>query len=93
LLFKSGMDVAHYIEQIIDEFRSEYNIKPAGVLLGPPEYRMLCQYAKTSSKYSVLQSCFVAGMLTSYLDFPIYVKEISGVELIISPDFAWKMRV
>ena len=75
-------DVAYLIEIMIETYYQDSGRKPAGIILGPPQYRDLCQ--QMSHKIGFLKEAAVDGApLTEYKGFPIFVKELPGIDLVI----------
>ncbi len=73
------------IEVMIETYQQESGGKrPAGLLLGPSEYRELCNQAKRSPDYLKEASVGNEAMVTEYKGFPVYVKELPGIELMIN---------
>lgn len=76
------MRVVETIEILLDDYRTDTGKKPAGILVGPQEYVQLCDYV--IRKKSTLKNTLVFGTLvTEFLGYPVYVKELPGVELMI----------
>ena len=76
-------DVCFAIEVMIETFYQESGHKPAGILIGPPEYRELCNRVKQSAGY-LKQAQVEEALVTEYKGFPVYVKELPGLELMIT---------
>lgn len=75
-------NVTFTIEVMIETYQQDSGRKPAGILLGPAEYRELCSQVK--HKPDFLKQAAVDGVLvTEYKGFPVYVKELPGIELMI----------
>lgn len=77
------MRVVECIEIMLHEYRTESGgKKPAGILLGPQEYVQLCDYVMR--KKNTLKNTLVFGTLvTEFLGYPVYVKELPGLDLMI----------
>lgn len=76
-------DVAFLIEVMIESYHQESGKKPAGIILGPPQYRELCYKIKSQASY--LRDAHVDEvLLTEYKGFPVYVKELPGIDLMLS---------
>lgn len=75
--------VTETIELLIDEYRLETGRKPAGLLLGPLEYLDLCDYVARTQKAMKDASVF-GNFVTQFKGYPVYVKELPGIELMIS---------
>lgn len=75
-------DVALRIEVMIESYRQDSGHLPAGLILGPPEYRALCDRAKRSPDF-LRQSTVGEGLITEYKGFPVFVKEMPGIDLMI----------
>lgn len=75
-------DVAYLIEIMIETYYQDSGKKPAGIVLGPPQYRELCD--QMSKRIESLKETAVEGApLTDYKGFPVFVKELPGIDLII----------
>lgn len=79
-------NVAFKIEVLIETFQQDSDgKKPAGIVVGPREYRELCYLAQKAPGY--LRDAQVQGelpLITEYKGFPLYVKEMPGIDLMIS---------
>lgn len=78
-------DVTFKIEVMIETFYQESGHKPVGVILGPKEYRDLCYWTQKAPGY--LKDAQVQGeapLVTEYKGFPVFVKELPGIDLMIS---------
>lgn len=75
--------VTETIELLVEEYRAEHGRKAAGVLLGPLEYLELCDYVARTQKAMKDASVF-GTFVTQFKNYPIYVKELPGIELMIS---------
>lgn len=77
------MRVVEVIEIMLDDYRTDSGgKKPAGILVGPQEYVQLCDYVMR--KKDTLKETLVFGTLvTEFLGYTVYVKELPGVDLII----------
>lgn len=70
------------IQLLLHDFRSQTGKKPGGIVLGPMEYLQLCEYVTRSQPH--LQDAMVQDILvTQYGEYPIFVKEMPGVDLLI----------
>lgn len=77
-------EVAFKIEVMIETFQQDTDgKKPAGIILGPKEYRDLCHWVKNSAGY-LKQAHVDEVLVTEYKGFPVYVKELPGIDLMIS---------
>lgn len=75
-------DVAYLIEVMIETYYQDSGRKPAGIVLGPAQYRDLCN--QMSHKVGFLKESTVDNApLTEYKGFPIFVKELPGIDLLI----------
>ena len=79
------LDVAFTIEVMIETYRQESGKMPAGILLGPREYRDLCDRVRRSSGFVRQEHVHDkhAALITEYKGFPVYVKELPGIELLL----------
>lgn len=75
-------DVAFIIDVMIETYCQDSGIKPAGILLGPKEYRDLCNRTKSSS--TILRQAQVQEIVTEYKGYPVFVKELPGIELMLN---------
>ena len=86
------MDVHHLInliEMMITTYIEETHKKPAAVLVGPREYVALCEYAKRTQpemKNARVENVYI----TEFQGLQLYVKEMPGVELMISYTSVWE---
>lgn len=75
-------DVAYLIEIMIEDYYRDAGRKPAGIIVGPTEYRTLCN--QMSHKVGFLKETAVENaLLTEYKGFPLFVKELPGIDLLI----------
>jgi hypothetical protein len=75
-------NVVETIEFMIMDYYQENNKKPAGLILGPTEYVNLCEIVKRNAPH--LKDARVNGLLiTEYRGFPVFVKEMPGVDIMI----------
>lgn len=75
-------DIALIIEVMIETYQQESGRKPAGIILGPSDYRELCNRVKRSPDF-LKQASVGEVLVTEYKGFPVYVKELPGIELMI----------
>lgn len=75
-------DVAFLIEVMIEDYYKDSGRKPAGIILGPGEYRTLCNQV-TSSAGFLKDAAVSDGPITEYKGFPVFVKELPGIDLMI----------
>lgn len=81
--------VAFIIEVMVEDYYRENGRKPAGILLGPPEYRQVCHFVKENEGH--LKDTLVNGILvTQFRGFPIFLKEMPGVELMLNFEEAFQ---
>lgn len=76
-------DVSFMIEVMIETYYQESGRKPAGIILGPREYRELCDRVKRGPDF-LKQAAVGEVLVTEYKGFPVYVKEMPGIDLLIS---------
>lgn len=76
-------DLAFVIEVMIEEYNRDSGRKPAGILLGPSEYRELCNRVLRTSDY-LRQAQVNEILITEYKGYPVYVKELPGIELMLT---------
>lgn len=75
-------NIAFLIEVMIETYYQESGRRPAGIILGPPQYRQLCAQVQTSPDY-LKQAAVEGAPLTEYKGFPLFVKELPGIDLMI----------
>lgn len=75
--------VAIAIEVVILDYQHDSGKHPAGILLGPLEYRELCYFVNQNSKH-MKDAQVEEGLVVQYLGYPVYLKELPGVELMLS---------
>lgn len=75
-------DVVFTIEVLIETYYQDAGKKPAGLVLGPAEYRDLCNRAKRAPDF-LKQAAVGEVLITEYKGFPLYVKELPGVDILI----------
>ena len=78
--------IQYTIQEMIDTYRADSGKKPAGILLGPKEYRELCYYCNNNLKY---QNENPLGAVTNFMGYPVYLKELPGCELMLSYEEAF----
>ena len=76
-------DVAFTIETLIETYYQDSGKKPVGIVLGPAEYRNLCNRVKRSPDF-LKQAAVGEVLIIEYKGFPLYVKELPGVDILIS---------
>ena len=76
-------DVAFLIEIMIEDYYKDSGRKPAGIILGPPQYRDLCNQVAHSKEF-LKDAAVQDGPVTEYKGFPVFVKELPGIDLMIS---------
>lgn len=75
-------DTAFLIEVMIESYHQESGRKPAGIILGPAQYRDLCNRVRRSPDF-LKQATIGEILVTEYKGFPVYVKELPGIDLMI----------
>ncbi len=82
------MRVDYVIEEMVEDYYAENGRKPAGIILGPKEYLALCEILKDQK---VMRDAKVGSlMVTEYRGYPVYVKEMPGVDIMIPFTEAFK---
>jgi hypothetical protein len=72
--------IQYVIQEMIETYQQDSGKNPAGLALGPREYRELCYYCNSSMKF---QQENPTGMVTHFMGYPVYLKELPGVDLIL----------
>lgn len=75
-------DVSFLIEVMIESYYQESGRKPAGIILGPAEYRDLCNRVRRGPDF-LKQAAVGEVLITEYKGYPVYVKEMPGIDLMI----------
>lgn len=81
-------DIALIIEVMIETYQQDSGRKPAGIVMGPGEYRELCARVRRSPDF-LKQAAVGEVLITEYKGFPIHVKELPGLDLVITPQEAF----
>lgn len=83
-------DVAFLIEVMVESYYQESGRKPAGIILGPAQYRELCNQMRRKADF--LKDAAVDGVLiTEFRGFPVFVKELPGIDLMITHQEAFSV--
>lgn len=79
------IDVIGRVEMLIKDYFRDTGCAPGGLAVGPKEYSAICQYRFSKERY--LKDARVGGIIvTEYDGIPLYVKELGGIDIIISYD-------
>jgi hypothetical protein len=76
------MNVIENIYIIVDDYQKDTNKRPAALILGPREYRYLCDYVSRNN--AAMKDAQVFGnLVTEFIGLPVYLKELPGIDLMI----------
>ena len=76
------INVKETIEFLVEEYYREFRKKPVGIVLGPDQYLELCEYLQRTDP-ALIQARVNQVIITEYRGYPVYVKEMPGIDLII----------
>jgi hypothetical protein len=72
--------IVYVIQEMIETYRADSGKNPAAILLGPKEYRELCNHCNSKLRKD---DTTPLGLITEFMGYPVYVKELPGVELML----------
>jgi len=77
------------LERLLSDYIQETGKKPAGLLVGPEEYMLLCKYV--SMKDSHMKDAMVESLyISEFQGMMVFLKELPGIELMIPYQEVWR---